>query len=38
MTVETLPIDKHSLRVLFYSLLLAAVQRMLTGKLEAPES
>lgn len=37
ITVETLPIvDKHSLRVLFYLLLLASVQWMLMRKLEAP--
>lgn len=36
ITVETLPIvDKHSLRDLFYSLLLASIQQMLMGKLEA---
>lgn len=37
ITVETLPIvDKHSLRDLFYSLLLASLQRKLMGKFEAP--
>lgn len=39
ITVETLPIvDKHSLYVLFYTLLLTSVQQVLMGSVRLRES